>query len=95
MNDEIKEILDRLKEDLYIPMEDNREYKLLDKGDDKLLLDCITNLEQENERLNNIINELEKWLEDNIEYGDDDYYDMKASGVESALNKLKELKEGK
>ena len=41
----------------------------------------------------NIIDELEKWLIDNIEYGDDDYYDMKAMGVESALNKLKELKE--
>lgn len=40
----------------------------------------------------NIIDELEKWLIDNIEYGDDDYYDMKAMGVESALNKLKELK---
>ncbi len=43
----------------------------------------------------NIIDELEKWLIDNIEYGDDDYYDMKAMGVESALNKLKELKENK
>jgi hypothetical protein len=52
-------------------------------------------LEQEINRLNNIINKLEKWLKDNIEYGDDDYYDMKAMGVESALNKLKELKENK
>lgn len=43
----------------------------------------------------NIIEELEKWLKDNIDYGDDDYYDMKAVGVESALNKLKELKEKK
>lgn len=47
---------------------------------------------QELERYKNIIDELEKWLEDNIEYGDDDYYDMKSAGVESALNKLKELK---
>lgn len=40
-----------------------------------------------------VLDELEKWLEDNIEYGDDDYYDMKSMGVETALNKLKELKE--
>ena len=46
MKDEIKEILDMLKEDLYIPMEDNREYKLLDKDNDKLLLDYITNLQE-------------------------------------------------
>ena len=58
---------------------------------------AIMNIEQQEEiqRLNDIIEELEKWLEDNIEYGDDDYYDMKAMGVESALKKLKELKEGK
>ena len=59
------------------------------------LRDTIDNQKEEIDRLNNIINELKKWLEDNIEYGDDDYYDMKAMGVESALNKLKALKENK
>jgi molecular chaperone DnaK (HSP70) len=57
------------------------------------LRDTIDNQRETIDRLNNIINELEKWLKDNIEYGDDDYYDMKAMGVESSLNKLKELKE--
>lgn len=56
-------------------------------------IQAIEMLQKENQQLKNIINELEKWLKDNIEYGDDDYYDMKAMGVESALNKLKELKE--
>lgn len=47
MTNKIKEIVELLKEDLYIPQEDNREYKLLDKGDDKLLLDYITNLQEQ------------------------------------------------
>ena len=46
MKDEIKKILDILKDNIYVPLEDNREYKLLDKGDDKLLLDYITNLQE-------------------------------------------------
>lgn len=44
-------------------------------------------------RLNNIIDELEKWLEERLEkldlIGDDEIY----SGIEYTLNKLKELKE--
>ena len=56
------------------------------------LCDMNEQLEQELDKYKNIVDELERWLEDNIEYGDDDYYDMKAMGVESALNKLKELK---
>ena len=51
MPNEIKEILDRLKDDTYVPLEDNREYKLLDKGDDTILLDYITNLQEENKQL--------------------------------------------
>ena len=48
---------------------------------------------KEIERLNNIINELEKWLEERLEkldiYGyDDDVF----NGIELALQKLKELK---
>lgn len=72
MTNEIKEILELLKEDLYIPQEDNREYKLLDKGDDKLLLDYIINLQEEKKEMkdgwqqeiydkNKVLND---WLED-------------------------------
>ena len=50
--------------------------------------------EEEIERLNNIINELEKWLEERLEkldiVGDDDIY----MALEIALNKLQELKKG-
>ena len=64
MTNEIKEILELLREDLYIPQEDNREYKLLDKGDDKLLLDYITNLQEENNELKQIIDIRECQLEE-------------------------------
>ena len=46
MKDEIKEILDILKDNTYVPLEDGRDYKLLDKGDDKLLLDYIINIQE-------------------------------------------------
>lgn len=58
MKDEIKEILDILKDNIYVLLEDNREYKLLDKGDDKLLLDCITNLQEEKIQLEGKIKQL-------------------------------------
>ena len=50
--------------------------------------------EEEIERLNNIINEFERWLEERLEkldiIGDDDIY----MALEIALNKLQELKKG-
>ena len=51
MNDEIKEILDWLKdEDIYL--EDyGYQYKRISLKDTKILLDYITNLQQENEEL--------------------------------------------
>ena len=45
------------------------------------LFNYITNLQKENERLNNIIDELEKWLEENDK--------------QLCLRKLRELEEGK
>ena len=45
------------------------------------------------ERLNNIINELEKWLEERLEKLDINGYDDDVfNGIELALQKLKELK---
>lgn len=45
----------------------------------------------ENNRLNNIINELEKWLKKEHENGYEVYYLM---AIQDILNKLKELKNG-
>ena len=48
---------------------------------------------EEIERLNNIINELEKWLEERLEKLDINGYDDDVfNGIELALNKLKELR---
>ena len=46
----------------------------------------LETLEKENKRLNNIIEELEKWLEDNWQQTNDIWY-------VKIINKLKELKE--
>lgn len=85
MSEEIKEILDRLdfnewEVDLYkVPITWTELYDVRD---------YITNLQKENKRLNNIINELEKWLIEN-KSGDISYSYL------HTLNKLKELKENK
>jgi hypothetical protein len=48
---------------------------------------------KEIERLNNIINELEKWLEERLEKLDINGYDDDVfNGIELVLQKLKELK---
>ena len=56
-------------------------------------------LQIENERLNNIIDELEKWSkENNVNYRDIYGYEMEDTKViylEDFIDKLKELKEGK
>ena len=61
MSEEIKEILDiftKYKDDWY-----SVKYILKPKQC-VALYDYITNLQEENKRLNNIIDELEKWAED-------------------------------
>lgn len=60
------------------------------------LLQKVEQLEKENERLNNIINELEKWLiEQQREEGEfcDFFLENKQIKVEEVLDKLKELKD--
>jgi len=72
------------------------EYKENVEFGGELLLDVkdqvIEQKEKEIERLNNIIDEMEKWLDDNSRYKElfevDRYY-------QEVLNKLKALKEGK
>ena len=58
---------------------------------DKDLINYITNLQQENERLNNIINELEDYI-CGIEY-DERFYNETLEIAVRIHNKLKELKE--
>ena len=62
---------------------------------DERLLDYIINLQEENERLNNIIDELEKWLkEEQALYGiNQQGFSWGVAG--DCLDKLKELKESK
>ena len=66
-----------------------------DRNVEQLLYDKI-NAEQEVERLNNIINELEKWLEEQRDYYYENYYysDFNAYGskCDDVLDKIKELK---
>lgn len=54
--------------------------------------DYITNLEQEIDRLNNIINELERWLKEDLKnnYRDAGY---RHNLIIEVLDKLKELKD--
>ncbi len=62
--------------------------------------DEIKALQKEKDGLNNIINELEKWLEDNLgncrtnqNYTSNQIYNLKEDAYYRCLNRLKELKE--
>ena len=86
MNNDIKEILDDLD---YCK---NRQCGniLLKHNECDLLLDYITNLQEEIERLNNIIEELEKYC------NEDDWTSVNGEiAIKLIKIKLKELKEGK
>lgn len=82
MNDEIREIFDTK---LYFDLEEEDYIKIKN---------YITNLQKENERLNNVINELEKYIKENSIY-----YNT-SDGCQwidqfKVLDKLKELKENR
>jgi vacuolar-type H+-ATPase subunit I/STV1 len=79
MNEEIKEILEEL-EDCKITKHLNYN---LDNKDARVILNYITNLQEENQKLVKVIEEFEEWL------GSADCIDWKM-----ALNKLTELKGG-
>ena len=81
----------------------NKEYERIYNENCKLRenhnINDITLLD-ENERLNNIINELEKWLEDNLgncrtnqNYTSNQIYNLKEDIYYRCLDKLKTLKE--
>lgn len=102
MSDEIKEILELIGNSYYygnIAEEQKEKYcnyitnlQTIEREYSNLLSENAE-LQQENDRLNNIINELEEWLNDRIEYfvGDVDTQDI----YNDVFNKLEELKENK
>lgn len=93
MTEEIKEILDNIFKD------ENVNGFILSDERYKELKDYITNLQQENERLNNIINTFEEDLENmkmNLRYSGVKYDNdclIRAEVIQQVLHKLKELKE--
>lgn len=57
MSDEIKEVLDKAKEISDYGADGKQHTRMFNQFETKALLDYITNLQEENHRLNNIINE--------------------------------------
>lgn len=106
MSDEIKEILNYMKQYVENIYEHDSE-PMLNWKDLKKLLDYITNLQtiereyssllsenaelqQENDRLNNITNALEEWLYDNIDY--EEYDRVEKDTFNYVINKIEELR---
>ena len=106
MSEEIKEILDELRETADYPKINYSSYDksynetidnvaMIKSFGCKQLLDYITNLQQEIERLNNIIDELEKYIHNELVL---DFYndDMPCELIINKMEKMiKELKENK
>ena len=89
--------IERLNKELEVAKTNEETYRLemLDitkrLGLDELTL--FDDVKDKAERLNNIINELEKWLEERLDKLDINGYDDDVfNGIELALQKLKELK---
>ena len=96
MSDEIKEILDKAKEISDYGADGKQHTRMFNQFEAKALLDYITNLQEENERLNNIINELEEYCKE--EYYRKNTTDIDSIGLSNNIYvciymKLKELKE--
>lgn len=91
MNEEIKEILDYLKNNTFIPDETKRKYKILHRDEVNRLLNYITSLQEENQKLVKVIEEI-KFVFDNPENYFSDGCDCRE--IEDIINKLTELKGG-
>jgi hypothetical protein len=91
-----------MNDDIVERLQDSLDYEFqLSFSERKILLDCITNLQEENEGLNNIINELEKDIiekindiKNNYSQVNGNYFNMNyvLDTYEDVLNKLQELK---
>lgn len=87
MSEDIKEILDKAKEISDYGADGKQHTRMFNQFEAKALLDYITNLQDEYERLNNIIDELERHIKRVT------YYDIYGEQIiDSILNKLQELK---
>ena len=104
MSDEIKEILDKAKEISDYGADGKQHTRMFNQFEAKALLDYITNLQQENDRLNNIRKYAIQFI--NINQHEKtfvlDYYDLKKLRgilndndfyIELFKEQLKELKE--
>ena len=108
MNEEIRESIKHIQDivDFYkLNDENNYDYSDKDLISMKTLLDYITNLQEENQKLVNVIEELEKYCKEEIEegnkmpaeyerYGLNGYVKGSVGTYERILNKLTELKGG-
>ena len=88
----------KIKHPTYLKMQEEIERL---KDDNKYLNKVNIELSSENQRLNNIINELEKWVVESIEKYTEDYLDWKydrnvylagSKKLQNVLDKLQELK---
>ena len=104
MSDEIKEILDKAKEISGYGSDGKQHTRMFNQFEAKALLDYITNLQEENERLNNIINELERRFNQELELNNkwevedtQKFYSKKwyRDVLRDFKNMIKELKENK
>ncbi len=110
MKDEIKEILDKITDEDWYEEKDLTGTKWIElkQEETNLLYDYITYLQEENKRLNNIIEEFNKWLEQESNFWKEQQEKAIERGwlefggkynttiiYENAKDKLKELKEGK
>ena len=81
--------------DIMISSESDKELEvILKKHDSKLIMRYLFKKEKEIERLNNIINKLEKWLEEksNVDYRCSDRIVHEQIALSVALHKLQDLK---
>lgn len=86
MKDEAKEILDKAKEISNYGDDGKQHTRMFNQFEAKALLDYITNLQQENERLTNNWNELEEWVKQRIDK-------IKYNSYDDILDKMKKIKE--
>ena len=94
MSDEIKEILDKAKEISDYGADGKQHTRMFNQFEAKALLDYITNLQQENDRLNNIINELEDMIVIKLQRDYHEHnYRINTGDLEEIYDRLKKLKE--
>ena len=102
MNNEDKQFIKRYEELLDKGYCDCNEMNCIDNNSPRRILNIVKDLREENQRLNNILNELEKWLKVNlINLEKQNAHNIYNEGLKQGMlangrliqNKLNELKE--